>query len=119
MLGMAAQGYPFHLNENQTKKGRPRCEHWWKLGHWKDKRWGLHGKPLDYKPRGQKDHHSRVYLAVTSVKDDSSPFIKEQLDAFRKLPTQTPSSTTIGTGLLLKKVTLKNALAVHKVQKLD
>lgn len=63
-FGMATQGNPSHPNENQVKKGRLRCEHCRKLGQAKDKCWGLHAKPPDYKPCDQSDHQSSGNVAA-------------------------------------------------------
>ncbi|KAK9046784.1 hypothetical protein V6N11_052661 [Hibiscus sabdariffa] len=69
-----------NLSSSSTRKGRPWCEYCKKSGHTKDKCWKLHGKPLDWKSKANRDDKPFPTLANTVTS-----FTKEQLADLQKL----------------------------------
>ncbi|GAV66755.1 UBN2_3 domain-containing protein [Cephalotus follicularis] len=89
------------FTNDKQRKGRPWCDHCWKLGHTKETCWKLHGKTANWKPKNERDHDSQGFTITVQEPPQSSPelhsFSKEQIDLLQSMLSQLQSSSSYKT----------------------
>ncbi|XP_061347733.1 uncharacterized protein LOC133293212 [Gastrolobium bilobum] len=101
MSALAANRTIDRSSGESKRDGRLWCTHCNKIGHTREKCWEIHGKPANWKPKGQ--NKGRAYQVSTDDKvdepyassDSDGVFLsKTQFEQLQRLLTQPPKATT-------------------------
>ncbi|XP_061354693.1 uncharacterized protein LOC133299272 [Gastrolobium bilobum] len=102
MSALAANRTIDRSSGESKRDGRPLCTHCNKIGHTREKCWEIHGKPANWKPKGQ--NKGRAYQVSTDDKvdephassDSDGVFLsKTQFEQLQRLLTQPPKAIAV------------------------